>query len=185
MPGDPGEKIDAQIPQPENVVDIKAPRSRRTRNENDANARPPTASEWQEWFSKVLIRAGTNWWLSHAFEGIDENLLSDREVARLNLSDQECDSIAKPFAELANKLKITRKYGRTLIATTSSFDSLITLGQWFSRVNRIARKYRRQQDATVQGEVISEHSRPNPPPASGSNGNGEARGYSLYNPGTG
>lgn len=103
---------------------------------------PPHIDEWQDFFSRTLIRAATNFYIEQAFRGIDEDQLTEREITRIAMSEDERDTIARPFAEVANKLKFTRRHGRTIIAFAGTADSVIALGIWFSRVSRIARKYR-------------------------------------------
>jgi hypothetical protein len=185
---DVGDVIDGAVLEAENVVSINKPRANRGKNDdNEAKSRPPLVGEWQDWLSRTVIRAGTDWYLSHAFAGIDEDLLSDREIEQLKLSKVERDNIAKPVAELANKLKFTRKHGRMIIATTGSFESMLLLGQWVTRVNRISRKYRarivQSQDEPLVGEVINEHPGSR---ARSANGNGQQeRRFDLFNPGTG
>ena len=102
---------------------------------------PPKVDEWLDFFSRIVLRAGSDWYIDHAFRGIDENVLSEREVKRIQLKEVERDRIARPFAELANKTKFTRKHGRSIIATSESIESIIALGMWVSRVNRIRAKY--------------------------------------------
>jgi hypothetical protein len=103
---------------------------------------PPALDDWQDFISRVLIRAATDFYIDAAFRDIDEEWLSDREVERIRLTEVERNRIAKPLAELAHKAKFTRKHGRSIIAAAGSVDSVIQLGMWFSRVNRIANKYR-------------------------------------------
>jgi hypothetical protein len=112
------------------------------KNDDKAKSAPPNLDEWMDFVSRVLIRAATDFYIDAAFRDIDEEWLSEREVERIKLSETERDRIARPLAELANKAKFTRKHGRSIIALSGSVDSVIQLGMWFSRVNRIAAKYR-------------------------------------------
>lgn len=191
-PADPGDVVDAEIVDDPNVVDIHEPRDERRSRREKANSRPPLVDEWQKWFADVLIRAGTDWYLSMAFADIDDEQVSERDLAQLRLSDEERNRIAKPFAELANKLKVTRKYGRTIVATTGTFESLLTLGQWVSRVRRISLKYRARsgsashsESVTVQGKVVPPNgdTGSGPPASNGHVREGDHIG--LFNPGTG
>lgn len=138
---------------------VKAESSRLTTGREDPpdksdkpKAGPPKLDDWQDFFSRIIIRSATDWYVNFAFRGIDEDELSDREVNRISLSKEERDRIARPFSELANKSAFTRKHGRTIIAFTDSWDSLVALGTWYSRVSRIARKH---QKRTIQGHVSS------------------------------
>lgn len=123
---------------------LLAERGDSPRDDSDPKAGPPKLDEWQSFFSRVLIRSATNWYIEWAFRGIDEDQLSDREVERIKLDDDEREKIARPFAELANKSKFTRKHGRSIVAMADSWDSVMTLGAWYNRVNRISRKHRKR-----------------------------------------
>jgi len=138
----PGDIVDGEIVD-ENTVKSRLKSSDDATDEAvKASAGPPKLDEWMDFFGRVLIRGATDFYIHLAFDGIDEELLTPREVERIKLSKVERERIAKPFAELANKSKLTRKHGRKIIALTGSIDSVIQLGMWISRVNRIAAKYR-------------------------------------------
>lgn len=108
----------------------------------EASGKPPTLDEWQNFFGKIVLKVACNWYISYAFRGVDEDMLTDREVERLALTDEERKLIVTPLAELSNKSKFMRKHGRAIVSTGESFQSFIVLGAWMSRVNRIAAKYR-------------------------------------------
>lgn len=116
----------------------------------DATKGIPTIDEWMDFFSRILLRVVCDWYISFAFRGINEDLLTDREIDRLQLTDEERKRIAVPLAELSNKSKVMRKYGRTIVASGGAFDALITLGTWASRVNRIASRYKSRD---IKGSV--------------------------------
>jgi hypothetical protein len=147
-PDSPADIIDAEI------IDEPAGKHSRIKSERpaplerSAKTGPPNIDEWMHFFSKVCIRLATDWYLEFAFRGIDEDLLSDREIEKIRLEDEERDRIARPFAEYANKAKFTRKHGRMIIASADSIDAALQLGIWFSRVNRIANKYRGTTNTT-------------------------------------
>lgn len=103
----------------------------------------PTIDEWLDFFSRVVIRVATDFAIEMAFKGIDEDLLSEAEVQRIKLTDDERDRIAKPFAEVAHRNKFTRKHGREIIAAAGSIDAILQLGLWYTRMTRIAMKYKR------------------------------------------
>lgn len=139
----------------------------------------PALDEWMDFFSRIALRVICDWYISFAFRGIDENLLTERELDRLQLNDEERQRIAVPLSELSYKSKLMRKHGRTIIASGGAFDALITIGTWASRVNRIAHKYRPR---TVQGRVVNDGTRQSPPQA-GANGGSVDGGWPVYNPG--
>lgn len=149
----------------------------------DASKAIPSIDEWMDFFSRIFLRVVCDWYISFAFRGIDEQVLSDREIDRLQLSDEERKRIAVPLAELSNKSKVMRRYGRTIVASGGGFDALITLGTWASRVNRIASRHRPK---VTQGRVTNERFGPGTPEAdgtAGTNGGRFADGVTIINPG--
>jgi hypothetical protein len=168
-------------------------RSRRTKTpepdgERDAKTGPPDIHEWMDFFSKVLLRFICDWYISWAFSGIDEDLLSDREIERIQLSDDERKRIARPFAELSYKSKFMRKHGRTIVASGGAFDALVALGAWTARVNRISKKYKkpnpRQQRAPQNGSSGPREPEPSNgfDYANGTNGGRVPDGARIVNP---
>lgn len=115
------------------------------RTPREAKSGPPSLDEWQGFFSRVVLRVIVEWYLTVAFRGIDEDALSEKEVDKLALSDDERALIAVPFSELAHKSKFMRKHGRTIVASGDAVNAVIVLAAWASRVNRIAAKYRPRQ----------------------------------------
>lgn len=151
----------------------------------DASKGMPALDEWMDFFSRIFLRVICDWYISFAFRGVDESALSDREIDRLQLSDEERKRIAVPLSELSYKSKLMRKHGRTIIASGGAFDALITIGMWASRVNRIAGKYRPKN---VQGKIY-DSSRPDTQAngtagAEGANG-GRVGDWTIYNPNAG
>lgn len=149
----------------------------------DASKGMPQLDEWMDFFSRIFLRVICDWYISFAFRGVDENALSDREIDRLQLNDEERKRIAVPLSELSYKSKIMRKHGRTIIASGGAFDAIITIGMWASRVNRIAGRYRPKD---VQGKLY-DSSRPNAAQngATGAEGSygGRVGDFQVYNPG--
>lgn len=149
----------------------------------DASKAIPSIDEWMDFFSRIFLRVICDWYISFAFRGIDEELLTDREIDRLQLSDEERKRIAVPLAELSNKSKLMRKYGRTIVASGGAFDALLTLGTWASRVNRIASKYRKR---TVRGSVYERTgSDAQEADAAGANGGRVGGEWIIHNPNAG
>jgi hypothetical protein len=149
----------------------------------DASKSIPSIDEWMDFFSRIFLRVVCDWYISFAFRGIDEDVLSDREIDRLQLSDEERKRIAVPLAELSNKSKVMRRYGRTIVASGGAFDALITLGTWASRVNRIAHRHRPK---VAHGRIMDERFGPGTPEtngAEGSNGGRVGGGWTVVNPG--
>lgn len=146
----------------------------------DASKGIPALDDWMDFFSRIFLRVICDWYISFAFRGIDEELLTDREIDRLQLSDEERKRIAVPLSELSYKSKLMRKHGRTIIASGGGFDALVTIGTWASRVNRIASRYRTK---TVQGATVYERSGPDAQEANGANGGRVGSDWTIYNPG--
>lgn len=151
----------------------------------EAKAGIPTIDDWEDFFSRILLRVAGDWYIQQAFSGVDENLLTEREVQRIQLSDDEKRRIAVPFAELSHKSKIMRKYGRTIIASGGAFDAIVAIGMWTSRVNRIARKYKPRN---IQGRIVHERSGPGTQAEAnggqyGANGGRVGEGWTIINPG--
>jgi hypothetical protein len=145
----------------------------------------PSLDEWMDFFSRIVLRVACDWYIEWAFRGVDENILTDREIQRVQLSDEERQRIAVPLAELSHKSKIMRRHGRTIVASGGVFDAIVALGTWTSRVNRIARKHKPMQGKVV----INERTGQSEPPASdgtgyaGANGGRIFDGVTVINPG--
>lgn len=163
--------------------------ARNRKDEGKAKTTPPTADEWLDFFSRIVVRFITEWYVDAVFRKIDEDLVSDEDAARLLLTEEERNVIARPFAEFANKNKLMRKHGRQIVAFADSFESVYILAQWFGRVNRIARKYGKIVNATTVRVKPEEKRDVNFGQSTQSNGNGYQRpdvsGLSVFNPGTG
>jgi hypothetical protein len=120
----------------------KTQASREKRKDDKPHAGPPRLDEWQDFFSRILIKGLTDRYIDRLFRDVDENALTPRELSRINLTFEEREQIALPFSELANKIGFTRKHGRVIIASAGAAESALTLSLWYSRVNRIAARYR-------------------------------------------
>jgi hypothetical protein len=152
----------------------------------DAKPGIPSLDEWMDFFSRIVIRVACDWYIEWAFRGVDGDRLTDREIARIQLSDEERKRIAVPFAELSHKSRFMRKHGRAIVASGGLFDAFIALGTWTSRVNRIARKYK---NPTIPGRVVSDEragsdqSSANGSGYAGANGGRIVDGVTIINPG--
>ena len=110
-----------------------------TPSPRDAKPGVPSLDEWLDFFSRILLRVACDWYIDFAFRGVDENSLTDREIDRIQMTEEERKRIAVPLAELSHKSKLMRRHGRTIIASGGAFDAIIALGAWTRRVQRIAR----------------------------------------------
>jgi hypothetical protein len=139
--------------------------SAKTDKPRAAKAGPPSLDEWTRFFSRVLLRVVCDWYISWAMRGVDEDALTDREIERLVLTDDEKQTIAVPFAELSNKSRFMRKHGRLIVSSGDSFNAIVVLGAWFSRVNRIAAKHKPK---VVKGQTVNhEHNGQSTPQGNG------------------
>jgi hypothetical protein len=145
----------------------------------EAKAGPPSLDEWTRFFSNVVLRVGTEYYIQLAFRSVDEDALTEREVERLAMTDEEKTLIAVPFAELSNKSKFMRRHGRMIVASGDAFNAAVVLGVWASRVNRIAAKYRPRQPK-IQKVTLNGSAGPGTeyPTQEGANGGRIPYGYS-------
>lgn len=147
----------------------------------------PSLDEWLDFFSRILLRVMCDWYIEWAFRGVDENTLTDRDIDRIQMTDEERKRIAVPLAELSHKSKLMRKHGRTIIASGGAFDAIIALGAWTRRVNRIARRHK--PSTTLQGRVFpnersgQSESSANDAGYTGANGGRIVDGVTIINPG--
>lgn len=150
----------------------------------EAKATIPSIDEWQDFFARIVLRVACDWYINWAFRGVDEDSITDRELDRLQMTDEERSRISVPLAEISHKSKIMRRHGRAIVASGGLFDALVALGTWTSRVNRVARRHKPLTGKVVNGE----RNRQNPPAgareesSASANGNG---GYTVFNPGGG
>lgn len=155
----------------------------------DIKTGPPAADEWLDFFSRIILKIGMELYTDFAFRGIDESVVTDIDLKRIQVRKEERDTIARPFAELATKTKWTRKHGRQIVAATDSLESAMTLGIWMRRVNRIAKKYRPKKEHKSQVRIREPRNdgdfRPDQGSVQGSRNGKVPDGYGLYNPGSG
>lgn len=151
----------------------------------DAKPGIPSLDEWLDFFSRIVLRVMCDWYIEWAFRGVDENILTDREVDRIQMSDAERQRISVPLAELSHKSKFMRRHGRTIVASGGAFDAIVALGTWTRRVNRISRRHKPR---TVQGKIVHERTRSGQPASdgaanAGANGGTVPGGFTIINPG--
>jgi hypothetical protein len=180
----PDEIIDAEVVD-DDTLKLQPFGSRQRQNNTKAKTGPPTGDEWLDFFSRIVIRFITEWYADMAFHGIDEDIVSEHDAAKLLLTQEERDTIARPFAEFANRNPYLRKHGRQIVAFADSFESMVILGQWFTRVNRLARKYKRMvHKPTVQGRSESNGDKQQGPAGNGHSSE-PITGIGVFNPGSG
>lgn len=158
----------------------------------DPKAGPPSLDEWANFFGKIVLRVACQWYVSYAFRGIDEDAISERDVERLVMTDDERRLIATPLAELSHKSKFMRKHGRMIVASGDAFNAMVVLGAYMSRVNRIAAKYK-PKNPTIRVNMNgrnNEHSGQDEAEGSGAaypegtSGGRIPNGYPVWNPGS-
>jgi hypothetical protein len=162
----------------------------------DLRTSAPKVDEWLDFFSRIVLKVGMELYTDLIFKDVDESLVTVADLKRIQVTKQERDTIARPFAEYATKNSFTKKHGRQIVALTDSAESLITLGIWARRVNRVAKKYkptqpqqRKQQAMRPQSVRIDDNGYNGQ--ATGTNVNGTTGGklpdgeFGIYNPGSG
>lgn len=138
----------------------------------DAKAGPPKLGEWQDFFSRIVIKYGTDWYMNTMLRDIDPALLKPSDLAALSLSADDRKRIARPFAELATKSTVAKKYGRTIVSSADSVESAMILAKWARAVSRIGKKYRPAKQPKT-GRPQHQHSQQAVP---SQNGHGNANG---------
>lgn len=198
-----GDIVDAQLvddavkPADRAKSNGSATRTRASRAANDdgprdAKSGPPSLDEWQKFFSRVLLKVITETYVNWVFRGIDEDIISERDIQRLMMTDDERKYISVPLAEVSNKSKFMRKHGRMIVASGDAFNAFVVMTAWANRVNRIAARYRPQN---IKAETRIRSERNGQAPQGGneatSNLNGTLGGRfpdgfngTVYNPGT-
>lgn len=189
--GDAGETIDAAIAVEPKVTktDDDEPLNkgfgrRRRKNASEPKSTPPNVDEWMDFFSRIVIRFLTEWYVDMLFRDIDDDKVSDTDAAKLLLTEEERDTIARPFAEYANKNPFMRKHGRQIVAFADSFESMVMLGRWYMRVNRLARKYRpKKQDVPARVHINGSNNGHNGQSAPSAASGTYPEGFPIFNPG--
>ena len=185
-----GDIVDAELvddaPAHESVIKTFGFGNRRRGNkrerDNEPKGTPPNVDEWLDFFSRIVIRFLTEWYVDMMFHDINEDDVTESDAAKLLLDPEERDIIARPFAEYANKNPFMKKHGRQIVAFADSFESVVILARWFGRVNRIHRKYRPQQKKPVRSEVNLNGHRSES--TQGTTGGQVSNGFAIYNPGS-
>jgi len=132
----------------------------RVSNVSDVKTGPPSATEWQDFFGRFLIRLIVNGYISMVLgDLVDE--LTPAEAKAIYLSKEDMREIAAPFASVAVKSPVAKKYGRTIIGLSDSYESVFDLVLWMRRVNRIAKKHKKanqpQQRIQPQPQNVEIH----------------------------
>lgn len=164
---------------------------RRSKTSDKPKGTAPNVDEWMDFFSRIVIRFATEWYVDYVFRGVSEDSISDIDAAKLALTDEERDIIARPYAEFANKNPFLKKHGRQIIAFSDSFESTVILGKFYMRVNRIARKYRPERSkhrptVKIRPERTHTHDERSGQSSQSANGSWDGpipAGYPIVNPG--
>lgn len=118
---------------------------------------PPSLSDWQDFFSRFVIKILVDIYLNIVLGDLVMEL-SPTERDMIKLSAKDMSDIAAPLAVMTEKTSFGKKHGRSIIAMADSYESVITLLFWMRRVNRVARKHKpakqRKQRPAAQGVVI-------------------------------
>jgi hypothetical protein len=120
----------------------------------EAKTGPPKISDWQDFFSRIVIRYGTDFYMNLILRDIDPEQLKPSDWAQLTITAEERIAIARPFAELANKSKLARKHGRMIVSSADSVESAILLMKWGRSVSRISKKYSKPKDGKPKRSLM-------------------------------
>jgi hypothetical protein len=186
---DPETSAPAAKPEPKPITEALGFGRRKRKNNTTPKTTAPDKDEWLDFFSRIVIRFLTEWYVDAAFRGIDETVVTEDDAAKLLLTEEERDTIAAPYAAFAVKNPYFKKHGREILALSDSFESTVILGRWFMRVNRIKRKYqprksKPQRHPQMRREVNHGHNGQSPQGTTQAGGSGTIpQGFPIFNPG--
>lgn len=106
---------------------------------SQARSGPPSVDEWQDFIGRIVLKTLLEGYVTLMLRDCD---LSPREEAYIALSKEELKELAAPFAGFANKNKVLRKHGRSIVAAADSYEAFVALAIWLRRVNKVARNHR-------------------------------------------
>jgi hypothetical protein len=178
-----GEIVDAEIV---GEPDERLSRDDEKPTKDTPKSGPPTLDEWMDFFSRVVFRTLCDFYVDFVFRGVDEDDIAPKDLEKLKMTKAERREISVPLASFANKSKLARKHGRSVIAFADSLDALVMLGMWVARVNKVAARYQPLRQVRPKKGRNSE--RQSPPTANGGiNGDGaiQPEGLRIFNPGHG
>lgn len=106
----------------------------------EAKKGPPTLNEWQDFFSRFVVKLIIDAYLFFALgDLLDE--LTPMELQQIMLTKDDMKEMAAPFATMANRSSLAKKHGRTIIGFADSYESILNFLFWMRRVNRVAKKH--------------------------------------------
>ena len=142
----------------------------------EARSGPPKIGDWQSFFSRIVIRYGTDIYMNFMLRDIDETTFTPAELAQLAISAEERNVIARPFAELANKSKWARKNGRMIVSSADSVETAMILMKWARNVNRIGNRHRPPKPKRGRPAIIPRQHSHTPQTGATQNGAGQVNG---------
>jgi hypothetical protein len=108
---------------------------------------PPSVSEWQDFFGRIVVRLLLEGYLALMLGDIE---LTPREEAKIALSKSDLKEIAAPFAVYATKNDWARKHGREIIALADSYEAGLKLIIWMRHVSKIRKAHKGEIQAVKQ-----------------------------------
>jgi hypothetical protein len=118
---------------------------------------PPDFSEWSDFIGTVVLRWAARAFVAVSLRGIDRSIIDEKDIAELELDNEQLESIAKPFAHLAIRSTFLTKHGREIMDSKDAIEAIVVLSMWTGRVNRVARKYKPRHakgEANVREPII-------------------------------
>jgi hypothetical protein len=154
-------------------------------NPPEPKSGPPSVSDWQDFFARYVVKGVVNGYVAMRLSDVLDEL-SPHEMKQIMLSKEDMSEIAAPLATLSSKSSYMKKHGRFIIATADSFESLVNLGFWMRRVNKIAAKHRKAKQPAQPTPGIANSGRNENAQHNGSDlGQGEELGrprVAVFNP---
>jgi hypothetical protein len=145
IPGEGG--ADEEIPFSERVSgdtplppsDIIAKPDKVAARKTQAVSGVPSVAEWQDFIGRIVLRTLLDGYMTLMLRDCD---LTPQEEKYLELSKEDLKEMAAPFAGFANKNKVLRKHGRSIISAADSWEAIVSLSIWMRRVHRVSRRHR-------------------------------------------
>jgi hypothetical protein len=139
----------------------------KSRDTSVPQTKPPTVDEWQDFIGRIVLHTAMEAYAGWILKDID---LTPAELELISLTKEDYKEMSAPLATYTNKNTWARKHGREIIGAADSIESVLALGIWVRRVNRIAKKHRPEKQARRH-----QHAPGNPQPPQASPAHAPAR----------
>lgn len=113
----------------------------RTSDKSVPKGGAPSVDEWQDFIGRIVLRTLFDGYMTLMLRDIE---LSEQEERYLHLSKQDLKEMSAPLAGFASKNRTLRKHGRSIVSAADSWESVVAISIWLRRVNRVARRHRKE-----------------------------------------